>query len=296
MTAFRSSTSAAPLMSALAPAMFVLLWSTGFIASKAGLPYVEPFTFLTLRFVLVAALMAPLALALGTRWPRRPADWGHQAVAGLLMHGFYLGGVFASIHAGVPAGVSAIIVGLQPVLTAAVAGPVLGERVSARQWLGIACGFAGVVLVLWNRLGLGEAPLWGYGLSGLALLGITAGTLYQKRFGGGTDLRSAMIIQYAATAVPMAGLALAFETMRIDWTPDFVAALAWLVLVLSVGAVMLLYVLIRRGAASRVASLFFLVPPITAAMGYALFGETLGLLALAGLGLVAAGVALVQKG
>lgn len=296
MTAFRPSSSLPGVMPVLAPALFVVLWSTGFIASKAGLPYAEPFTFLLLRFVLVTLLMGSVALICGVRWPRWPRDWGHQAVAGLLIHGFYLGGVFASIHAGVSAGVSAIIVGLQPVLTAAIAGPVLGERVSARQWLGTAFGFAGVILVLWNRLGLGEAPLWGYGLSGVALLGITAGTLYQKRFCGAADLRSVVVIQYAATAVPMLGLAYAFETMRVDWTWEFAAALTWLALVLSVGAVMLLYLLIRRGAAARVASLFYLVPPITAAMGYALFGETLGVLALAGLALVALGVALVQRG
>ena len=185
------------------PGLFVLLWSTGFIFAKLGLPYAEPFTFLTWRFAIVAGLMLAVAFATGAPWPRDLRMFGHIAVVGVLMHGFYLGGTFAAIGAGVSAGVAALIVGLQPLLTATVVGPLLGERVSLLQWSGLALGFAGVALVLWNKLGLGEAPLWGYGFSFLALLGITAATLYQKRFCSTMDWRSGGAIQYAAATLAM---------------------------------------------------------------------------------------------
>lgn len=224
---------------------------------------------------------------------------GHQAVTGTLVHAVYLGGVFWAIKHGLPAGVTALIVGLQPLLTAVSVGPLLGERVSGRQWLGLLLGLGGVTMVVGEKLGLGaSAGLAGVepiALSGaiLALLGITAGTLYQKRFGGGTDLRAATFIQYMAAAVVMGAAALLLETGEIQWTGEFIFALGWLTLVLSLGAISLLMTLIRLGEAARVASLFYLVPPVTAVTAWALFGETLGPLALAGMAVAVMGVALV---
>lgn len=282
---------------AAAPAVFVLLWSTGFIAAKAGLPYVEPLTFLSIRFALVTALMLPVALLVRARWPGAK-EAGHIAVVGLLMHGGYLGGVFSSIHHGLPAGLSALIVGLQPVLTATVVGPLLGERVGPRQWLGLVLGFAGVATVLFERYGFGSG---GFGagavvLATIALIGITAGTIYQKRYCAQSNLYTGAVVQYAAACVPMALLALTFETREVEWATPLIAAMAWLTLVLSVGTISLLYLLIRRGAVSKIASLFFLVPPATAFTAWLMFDETLGLLALGGVALTALGVYLVQRG
>ena len=220
---------------------------------------------------------------------------GHYAVAGLLVHGVYLGGVYVGISLGVEAGVSALVVGLQPLLTAALAGAVLGERVTPRQWAGLGLGLLGVALVLARRLGHGPGGALGGLACAAALLGITAGTLYQKRHGAGMDLRTGSVVQFAAAGLATALLALLFEDARVAWTGEFVFALLWLVLVLSLGAVSLLHVLIRRGAAARVASLFFLVPPCTALMAWPLFGETLGPAALIGMALTAAGVALASR-
>ncbi|QJE73966.1 DMT family transporter [Aerophototrophica crusticola] len=279
----------------MAPALFVLLWSTGFIGGKLGLPYAEPLTFLLVRMVLVAALLGGVALAVRAPWPKSRGEAGRIALAGLLVHGTYLGGVFTALEHGLPAGTVALVVGLQPLLTAAVAGPLLGETVTGRQWLGFGLGLCGVALVVWEKLSLGPGMVAGLGLATLALVGITAGTLYQKRHCGGMDLRSGTAIQYAASAVLFGILAPLTEDMAIDWTGEFVFALAWLCLVLSVGAIFLLFALIRRGAASRVASLFYLTPPTTAIMAWLLFGETLGAFALAGMAVVAVAVALVLR-
>lgn len=278
-----------------APGLFVLLWSTGFIGGKLGLPYAEPLTFLLIRMVLTALLLGAVALVLRAPWPRTAGEAGRIALAGLLVHGTYLGGVFSAISQGLPAGTVALIVGLQPLLTAIAAGPLLGERLTGRQWTGFALGLVGVALVVWEKLALRSGLGWALALAVVALLGITAGTLYQKRHCAGMDLRSGTAIQYAASALLFAILAPLTETMQVRWTGEFVFALGWLCLVLSVGAVFLLYFLIRQGAASRVASLFYLTPPTTALMAWALFGETLGWLALAGMGVTAAGVALVLK-
>jgi len=282
-----------PAWIGLMPAIFVLLWSTGFIGAKYGLPYAEPFTFLLWRFVIVALLLLVAALALHAPWPVSRAEFGHIAVAGVLVHAGYLGGVFSAIHQGVSAGEVALIAGLQPVLTAAVSGPLLGERVSARQWAGFMLGFLGVVLVVSNRLDPGGAGTIGYLSAFLALAGITAGTLYQKRFCSHMDLRSGAVIQFSASAVLMAVLASLTESMVVDWSGEFIFSLVWLVLVLSLGAISLLYLLIRHGEAARVTSMFYLVPPVTALMAYALFGERLDVMALVGMGLTVTGVALV---
>ncbi|HEY0838206.1 MAG TPA: DMT family transporter [Azospirillum sp.] len=277
------------------PGVFVLLWSTGFIGAKYGLPYAEPLTFLLVRMVLVAAVLGAVALVSGAPWPRSWADAGRIALAGLLVHGIYLGGVFIAISKGVPAGVTAIIVGLQPLLTASLAGRLLGERVTARQWTGLLMGLAGVLLVVWEKLALTASDTAAVLFAVAALVGITLGTLYQKRHCTSMDLRSGAAIQYTATAALYAVAAPFTETMRIQWTGEFVFALLWLTFVLSVGAVFLLYILIRRGAAARVASLFYLVPPVTAVTAWALFDERLGLVALLGMALAVSGVALVNR-
>lgn len=275
------------------PGLFVLLWSTGFVGAKFGLPYAEPLTFLLLRFTLVVALMLPLALTMRAAWPATLNRVGHVAVAGVLMQGGYLGGVFCSIHLGMSAGVTALIVGVQPILTAFASAPLFGEKLRARQWAGLVLGFGGVLLVVLGRSTLtGITPVT-LALSLLALASITVGTLYQKRFCGAVDLRTGSVIQFCAAGLVLLPLALAFETMRVRWTAEFIFALAWLVLVLSIGAISLLYILIRTGAATKVTSFFYLVPPVTALMAYAVFGETLSAVAMAGMALAACGVALV---
>ena len=289
--------SASPLFgTVVAPGIFVVLWATGFIAGKAGLPFAPPLTFLSLRFAAVTGLMLVVVALVRAPWPRSWTAVAHIAVVGLLMHGAYLGGVFTSLDHGLPAGISALVVGVQPLLTATVVGPFLGERVSARQWLGLALGFAGVAMVLADKLAFDRGTFWAVMLSVLALLGITAGTLYQKRYSAQADLRTGAVIQYAAAGAVTLPLALSLETMRVDWTWEFLAAFAWLSLVLSLGAVSLLYWLIRHGAAAKVASLFYLVPPIAALFAWLLFGETLGPAALAGMAIAAIGVAMVQRG
>ncbi len=277
------------------PATFVFLWSTGFIGAKYGLPYAQPATFLVLRFVLVVALMLPIALALRARWPASGAQVLHIAVAGVLLHGGYLGGVFTAMHAGMSAGLAALIVGLQPVLTALAAAPLLGERVSARQWLGLALGFGGVALVVGQRLDAGGLAGFSFAMAVLALVSITIGTVYQKRYCGAFDLRSGAVIQFVAAGLAVAPFAVAFEREPVRWSGELVFAMAWLVLVLSIGAISLLTLLIRRGAATKVASLFYLVPPVAATIAFVLFGETLRPLALAGFALAVIGVAVVVR-
>jgi drug/metabolite transporter (DMT)-like permease len=277
------------------PALFVFLWSTGFIGAKLGLPYAGPLTFLALRFALAAALLLLLALATRAPWPSQGVELAHYAVAGLLVHGLYLGGVYVGISLGVEAGVSALIVSLQPLLVAIFASLVLGERVARHQWLGLALGLAGVVLILARKLGHGLGDALGVLACLVALLGITMGTIYQKRHCAGMDLRTGNVIQFAAAGLGTGLVALLVEDNRVTWSGEFVFALLWLVLVLSLGAISLFYVLIRRGAASRVASLFFLVPPCTALLAWPLFGETLGPLALLGMALTVAGVALASR-
>lgn len=268
----------------LFPALFVLLWSTGFIGAKLGLPYAEPATFLWLRFVLVLALLLPICWLSRARWPA-PRDAVQMGVAGVLMQAGYLGGVFGSLHLGMPAGVSALITGLQPVCTAVLGGLLLGERTGPRQWLGLALGLVGVLLVVGDRIAVERLEFGAVMLSLLALASITLGTVWQKRHGAAVDLRTGAAIQFMAAALVMAPFALALETREVRWTGEFVFAMVWLVLVLSLGAIFLLLFLIRQGAASQVASLFYLVPPTTALMAWPLFGETYTLAAAAGMGL-----------
>ncbi len=280
------------------PGLFVLLWSTGFIGARLGLPYAEPMTFLALRFALVIGIFAVLIAAVRVPLPPLIAC-RHEALTGVLLHSGYLGSVFAAIDHGLPAALAALIVGLQPLLTGAVVGPLLGERVSPRQWVGLGLGLAGVALVLSEKVDVGGGALFaGFGLDavGLAVVGlcaITGGTLYQKRFGGGLDWRWAAVAQYGAALAVTGLLAVAIETNRIVWHADFVIALVWLAVVLSIGAVGLLMLLIRRGAAARVAGLFYLVPPCTAVVAWILFDERFGWTAVAGMAVAVIGVALV---
>ena len=281
----------------LAPAVFVLLWSTGYIGAKYGLPYAPPLTFLLVRLTLATALLGLLSLATKTAWPKG-AQVRHAAVAGLLLHAGYLGGVFVGIHLGVPAGLSAIIVNLQPVLTSSLAARFLGERVTAWQWAGLGLGFAGVLLAVAEKLAgaLGQpVPLAGVLASVVALLASTVGTVYQKLHAGEIPLLTGTTVQYAASSLVFLALAFAFEEVRVQWTLPFLLALGWFVVVISAGAILLLLWLIRQQGASRVSSLFYLVPPLTALEAYFLFGERLGPLALAGLVLVAVGVLLVRR-
>ena len=277
------------------PALFVLLWSTGFVFARLGLDYAEPFTFLALRFAIVTLLLGAVAFATRAPWPRSLAESGHFALTGLLMHAAYLGGTYAAMAAGVPAGIAALIVGLQPLLTATVVGPLLGERVRPVQWTGFLLGFAGVALVLWEKLVLDKVPWWAAAWAVLALFGITGATLYQKRFCPTMDWRTGGFIQYAAAAALTGAAALVGESGRVAWTAGLVLALAWLVIVLSMGAIALLNWMIRRGAAARVASLFYLVPPVVALESWLIFAERLGPAALIGMSITVLGVALVNR-
>jgi len=275
-----------------APGVFVLLWASGFIGAKLGVRYAEPLTFLTLRMIVVVALLVLIILFTRPRWPSG-AGVMHSAMTGLMVHGCYLGGVFVAIENALPAGLAALVVSLQPVLTSTLANRWLGERVLPRQWLGLLLGLAGVFLVVRENTGGGGAPL-AWAAIVVALVGITVGTLYQKRFGGGIDWRPAFCVQYAAAGLLFAFGALAFETRVVHWTAEFVFALCWLVFVLSFGAIWLFYFLIHRTAATRVASLFYLTPPLTALMAWGFFDERLAPLALVGMAVCVAGVFLVN--
>jgi drug/metabolite transporter (DMT)-like permease len=285
-------------LTSLAPLLFVLLWSTGFIGARAGLPHAEPLTFLSLRYGLVIALMIPVALATGAAWPRGWRQAMHIAITGLLVHGVYLGGVYISMNRGLPVALAALVVGMQPLLTALGAGWLLGERVSHRQWLGLALGFVGVALVVGHKVSADHLALAELGAmlvpSLAALLAITAGTLYQKRFCPRFELATGAVVQFVPTLIVTAALAAGTETMQIDWGAEFVFALAWLVLVLSLGAISLLNLLIRSGSAVDMASLFYLTPPTAALIAWIMFGEALGGLALVGLVVAAGGVWLAR--
>ena len=276
-----------------APGVFVVLWASGFVGAKLGLAYAEPLTFLAVRMAAAVALIGAIALSTRPKWPS-PSGMVHSAITGSLIHGCYLGGVFVAIEHGLSAGMIALVVSLQPVLTSTLANRWLGERVRALQWLGLALGIAGVYLIVRDKATTGGATPFAWAAGVVALSGITVGTLYQKRFGGGIDWRPGLCIQYGTALLMFALGAFAFETRVIHWTPQFVFAVAWLVLILSVGAVWLLFYLIRRSAATRVVSLFYLTPPVTALMAWLLFDERLAPLALVGMAVCVAGVFLVN--
>jgi drug/metabolite transporter (DMT)-like permease len=276
-----------------APGMFVILWASGFIGAKLGLPYAEPLTFLFLRMIGAVLLLAALMLLARPKWPDRDGILD-SCVTGVFMHALYLGGVYVSIANGMPAAVSALVVGLQPLVTSTLANHFLGERVTPQQWVGLGLGIVGVYLVVEDKANTGGATPLAWLASIVALLGITVGTIYQKRFGSGIDWRPGMLIQYAAAAVFFALGATAFEARIVRWTPEFLFALCWLVFVLSFGAIWLLYFLISRAAATKVVSLFYLTPPVTALIAWGLFNERLAVVALVGMAFCIAGVTLVN--
>jgi len=276
------------------PVLFVFLWSTGFIGAKLGLPYVEPMTFLFLRFAICVVLFLPLVFLTRTRWPELPMDWFHIGFSGLLMHGGYLGFVFWAISLGVPAGTSALIVGIQPLVVASLAGLLLSEAVALRQWVGLLLGLCGVFLVVFDKLSLGEGSITGIGMCFVALFSISFGTLYQKKFCANMSLKSGNLIQFFVATVYFGIMAWFLEERTVEWSGELFFALGWLIIILSLGAVSLLYILLRRGGAASVSSLFYLVPPCTAVVAYLLFGETLGTYSLGGMAVAIAGVALVN--
>jgi drug/metabolite transporter (DMT)-like permease len=277
-----------------APAIFVVLWSTGFIATKYVVHNADPLTYLAIRMGLVVVLMAAIVAIGRPRWPDR-IGFVHSAVAGILVHGFYLGGTAIAIAHSIPAGLSALIPGLQPILTSTIANRWLGERVRPLQWAGLLLGLAGVVLILHNRPMSGEAG-WGWLASAVSLVSITLGTLYQRRYCNAIDWRAGNLVQYIAVTIFFGIAAWLFENNVVHWTAEFALALVWLVVVLSIGSIGLLYWLIRRSAATSVASLFYLVPAVTSLMAYVLFGEQLDAIAIAGMTACGAAVFLVNRG
>ena len=282
------------------PAVFVLIWSTGFIVAKYGLPYAPPLTFLAVRYFLSIVCFLIWIVLARAAWPQSRQQWLHLAVTGVLMHGAYLGGVWVAVKSGMGSGLTALIVGLQPVLTALWVSWIAqgdGEegRVSKRQWAGLALGLGGLLLVVSRKFGTGtEVTALTLGCTVFALISITAGTLYQKRFMKPTDVRTANVIQLAAAFVVTLPLAL-FETGAITWNVHVVGAMAWSVLALTLGGSSLLYLLIQRGAATSITSLLYLVPPTTALMAWVLFGEPITVTTVVGTALTALGVSLVVR-
>jgi len=279
------------------PFIFVLIWSTGFVVAKFGLPYAPPLTFLLLRFLGVLIVLLPLVAIMRAPWP--VGQIRHIAVAGILVQAGYLAGVWGAIKLGMPAGLSALIVGLQPILTA-FAAPLVGESVRGRQWAGLALGLGGVALVVANKITVVGLSWQSIALCLLALLSITIGTLYQKRFCARFDLRTGTVIQFAASLIVLLPFAIAFEHFSpaletVHWTPRFIVALLWSILALSIGAIFLLFALIRKSAATSVTSLLYLTPPTTAVMAWAMFGEAFTLIGMAGMVLAVVGVAFVVK-
>jgi drug/metabolite transporter (DMT)-like permease len=279
------------------PLFFVFLWSTGFIVAKFGLPYAPPLTFIVLRCLLVLVILVPIVLAWRAPWPAGKIV--HVAVAGLLLQAGYLAGVWSAIELGMPAGLTALIVGMQPILTAA-AAPLIGESVRARQWLGLLLGLGGVALVVYAKISLTGLSPAAIGCCVLALLSITAGTMYQKHFCPRFDLRTGTVVQFGATVLLLLPLAVVLEGMdlsltRVQWTAQFVGALLWSAFALSIGAIFLLFKLLQRSEATQVTSLLYLTPPTTAVMAWLMFGEAFSLLAAAGMAVAVAGVVCVVK-
>jgi drug/metabolite transporter (DMT)-like permease len=294
-SAGRARSGSGDLAIASVPFIFVILWSSGYIVAKITLDYAQPFTMLLLRFMMVSAIFATIAVATRAPWPRRRAEYFNLALVGVLLQTVYLGGIYAGLQLGISAGVSSLVMALQPIITAAVVGPLFGERVRPLQWLGLVFGFAGVALVLADKVELDFDGWAGIGFCFAALAGITIATLYQKRFGTGSDLRTGQAVQYLAAAIATAPIAFSVGIGEIDWSLPFLLALAWILFPLSVGTYTLYLWLIRRNAATRVTSYLYLVPPVTALAAWPIFGETMGPVALAGMVVAVAGVALVVK-
>ena len=286
------------MLERLMPIAFVGIWSTGFIVARLIAPYAEPLTFLTWRYVLSGLAFALIARAVGAPWPRTGRAWANALVAGILLQGIYLGGVFWAVRHGMPAGIAALVVGLQPLATAILAYPLLGERVTLGQWLGTALGLAGAVLVLLPGITAGlhaGVALWPLAVVIAAMAGITLGTLWQKHTAAAADIRTNAAIQFIGAALVTAPIAGLLETGHIALVWQTVIGLAWSVLGLSVGAISLLLIMIHRGAVTRVANLFYLVPPVVAVLAWLLFDEALSTVQIIGMAIAAAGVALASR-
>lgn len=281
------------------PWVFVLIWSTGFVVARYGMPHAPPLSFLVIRYALSLLCFGVWIALARAAWPQSRAQWFHLAVVGMLIHAGYLGGVWAAVKHGISAGTVSLIVGVQPVLTALWVSMVGSrtadvQRVSASQWMGLVLGLAGLVLVVWRKLDMGEVTLVNFAMSIAALLSITIGALYQKRHVAPCDVRTANAVQLLAALVvslPFAWL----ETEPVRWHPELIGALAWSVLVLTLGGSSLLYLLLQRGAATRVTSLLYLVPPCTALMAWALFAESLTPIVFVGMALTVLGVWLAVR-
>jgi drug/metabolite transporter (DMT)-like permease len=282
------------LLVRIAPWCFIVIWSSGYVVAKLAAPYAEPLTFLLLRYVGVIVMMGGLGLIARAPWPSDWRETAHIAIAGIGIQAIYLGGVWVAIRHGLPAGITALIVNLQPVLTA-VAGRLVGERVGLRQWVGLVLGFVGVALVVWNKVTVTGMGFGVVALAVAALLAMTSATLYQKRFCPHFDLRTGQVIQFAAALLVTAPVAYLTESFHIEWNAEVITAMLWSVLVLSGGGISLLFLMIRHGAATRVTGYFYLVPAVTALMAWLMFDERLGAMALAGMAVTIAGVALVVR-
>lgn len=277
------------------PALFVILWSTGFIAARLGMPYAEPFSFLSLRFALALICLGGLALLARAPWP----GWRqalHSMVVGFLLHGVYLGAVFWAIDHGLPAAIAAMIVGLQPIMATLLASSFLDEPISPRHWIGLLVGVLGLVFVLAPKFGLGDSgiTLTNIVVAVVAMLGATLATIYQKKFATKTPLRTGTFWQYVGAFLPCLLYALIFEDFIFEWNGELIFAMAWAVFVLSIAAVFLLMLLIRKGSISRVSSLLFLVPAVTALLAFITFGDTLNYLQVFGMILCATAVRLAM--
>lgn len=277
------------------PAIFVFLWATGFLGARYAMPHAEPFTFLAIRFALAAALIAIIALLIGAKWPSRE-DAMRSAITGILIHGIYLGGVFWAVRNGMPAGLSALVIGVQPIITALFAYVMVDEKLTWRLFAGLVAGLTGIAMVIVPKFAAGlssqlaEVTPLTLGACVLSVVTIAFGTVWQKRHAGGVDLRTGTFWQFVGALIVTAAASTLFERQVMNWTGELVFALLWLTVVLSIGAIFLLMFLIREGAVSRVSSLFYLVPSVTAVMAWFLFGETLKPLQIAGLAVSAAGV------
>ena len=285
----------------LIPWVFVWIWSTGFIAAKYGLPYAEPFTLLSYRFVITLFFLLILIIYKKSPWPETRLDFFHLLIAGVLIHGVYLGGVFQALKWGMPAGLGAMVIGLQPIGMALVAGVFLKEEVSKKQWTGLIMGLVGLYLVLFDSLDLTEQiafdgfPIWAVFAVIISLFAISIGTIYQKRFCSNMNLYSGAWVQYFSASILCILIALFFENGEVSWSRTFILAMTWQVLGLSIGAILLLMTMIKKDALASVGSYFYLVAPLVAIQAWFLFEETIGLSALAGVVLISFGVAITTS-
>ena len=283
-----------PFWIALVPAVFVLLWALSFQFTVIAIRDIEPFTMLAIRSALNIVIALPVVLAVGARWPRSWREAAHIAIAGILLQTVYLASVINAMFHGMPQGTAALIAGLQPLITALAAGPLLGERLGRRQWLGIAFGLAGVALVVGDRVS-GNASTLAFLLIAPAPFLITAASLYQKRFCAGMDMWSGLVIQHGAAGITQLALALALEDMVVRWSWPMLAAIVYMSLFISIGANNLYFFMLKRGAATKAASLFYLTPGLTAVLAWIGFGEALTVTAIAGFAAATLGVALVTR-